>query len=516
MKTVKTMNGRNVTNSMTRSIRTLGAAILCAAVLAACSSNDNIIEEQPATASSEPKTYTMTVQATKTAGDAAQTRGLSLDGKTLNVTWFEGEEVEVTQESKAAPINPTSIGTLKAKASSTGTTTLTGTLTGLEEGKVLRFWLHNRVFNYEGQTGVLLKSQGENSIEEKYDFAMMNYVVEDYTVSGSTVSVASPLFFESMQAIVKFTLMDESGNVLNAKSLKIECKNYLFEQMDFLNPTTNTHSSKALTITPATPTNVIYAAISHSTTKADDYTLTATTADGEEYIYTKTDVTFTAGKYYEVKVKMRQYVDLGLSVKWATKNVGATSETECGLYFAWGETTGYTADSGHSFDLDNYAWYNATDKYKYTKYKHDDSSWDYTELQSADDAATQNWGGAWRMPTYAEWDELKENCTAEWKENYKESGISGMLFTSKKEGYTDKSIFLPATGHINGTTRTVTYSIWLCYWSSTLDSEAIKYVGYAYILNVIYDKENDTIIWGAKGDNAYRHFGRAVRAVASK
>ena len=78
------------------------AALLCAsATFTACSSSDDSIAEQQPVNPTEPKTYTMTVQVTK--GDAAGTRGLSLDGKTLNVKWNEGEEVEVYSLSAVYP-----------------------------------------------------------------------------------------------------------------------------------------------------------------------------------------------------------------------------------------------------------------------------------------------------------------------------------------------------------------------------------------------------------------------------
>ena len=101
MKTVKTMTTfttMKTFGTMTRSIRTVGAAIVCAAALAACSSDDNVIDEQPMKPT-EPQVYTMTVQATKTTGDDAAnsrtTRALALDGKTLNATWKTGETVDV-------------------------------------------------------------------------------------------------------------------------------------------------------------------------------------------------------------------------------------------------------------------------------------------------------------------------------------------------------------------------------------------------------------------------------------
>ena len=79
---------------MMTNIKTLAALLMAGVAFAACSSSDDSIIDQPVNPTA-PKTYTMTVQASK--GDAAATRGLSLDGKTLNVKWNEGEEVIVMQ-----------------------------------------------------------------------------------------------------------------------------------------------------------------------------------------------------------------------------------------------------------------------------------------------------------------------------------------------------------------------------------------------------------------------------------
>ena len=79
------MKTKKVMKTMKKDIRTLAALLIASATFAACSSSDdNIIEEQPVNPTA-PKTYTMTIQATK--GGAAGTRGLSLDGSTLNATW---------------------------------------------------------------------------------------------------------------------------------------------------------------------------------------------------------------------------------------------------------------------------------------------------------------------------------------------------------------------------------------------------------------------------------------------
>ena len=125
------------------------------------------------------------------------------------------------------------------------------------------------------------------------------------------------------------------------------------------------------------------------------------------------------------------YVDLGLSVLWATSNMGATLPQLSGDFYAWGET----APKG-SFVWENYKWGNPPTKYK-------DDGLDL--LAESDDAAFTSWGRPWRMPTKAEMDELlsTENCTWSWTPR---NGVNGYLVVSKKSGYEGNSIFLPAAG----------------------------------------------------------------------
>ena len=283
---------------MKKNIRTLAALLIASATLAACSSYDNEIQNAQPANPTEPKTYTMTIQATKATGGAT-TRGLSLDGKTLNVKWNEGEQVEVVQMSGTTS---KSLGTLKAKASTDGITTLTGELVGLQTDAQLKFYLHGSTYDYTGQTGVLLSDA--NSIEEKYDYAFAATNV--YTIDGSNVTVPSGINLEAQQSIVKFTFVDSNGNAINAKSLEIETTNPLVEKMNNIDGTGNSQV-KSMTITPASATNVIYAAIPNTEVNKDrpnDYTLTVTDGNGIKYAYTKKDVTFVNGKYYEVKVKI--------------------------------------------------------------------------------------------------------------------------------------------------------------------------------------------------------------------
>ena len=127
-----------------------------------------------------------------------------------------------------------------------------------------------------------------------------------------------------------------------------------------------------------------------------------------------------------------EYVDLGLpsGLLWATCNVGASSPEQSGLYFAWGETVGYTADhvkSGErSFD----------DK----SHKAKVISIIFSLKQ---DTANHYMGGKWRVPTKDEWRELLDNCDTDWTDDYNGTRVAGRVFTSKING---NLVFFPAAG----------------------------------------------------------------------
>ena len=146
-----------------------------------------------------------------------------------------------------------------------------------------------------------------------------------------------------------------------------------------------------------------------------------------------------------------EYVDLGLSVKWATMNVGATKPEEFGDYFAWGETEPYY-EAGYAQEDPQQHWKDGkSDGYFWSSYKYSDAitTSKYCDADSKitldpeDDAAHVNWGGSWRIPTTEEWDELINNCT---RTRTTISGMNGMKFQSNVDGYTDNWIFLPAAG----------------------------------------------------------------------
>ena len=173
-----------------------------------------------------------------------------------------------------------------------------------------------------------------------------------------------------------------------------------------------------------------------------------------------------------------EWVDLGLpsGLKWATCNVGASSPEEYGDYFAWGETT-----TKSTYTEDNCASY--------------EKSWSDIGGDSSRDAATANWGGDWRLPTKAEYQELLDNCTWEWTT---QNGHNGYKVTSKKNG---QSIFLPAADLRYGADEDYVGSNG-GYWSSTPDESSTYY---AYVL--YFDEDYPDVDWGS------RYFGRSVRPV---
>ena len=155
-----------------------------------------------------------------------------------------------------------------------------------------------------------------------------------------------------------------------------------------------------------------------------------------------------------------EYVDLGLSVKWATMNVGANRPEDYGDYFAWGETTTKT-----TYSWSTYKHCNGSSS-TLTKYNNSSSCGtvdNKTSLELSDDAARANWGGAWRIPTYDEFTELIANCTEEWST---QNGVNGYKVISKING---NSIFLPATGYRDGSSLHDAGSKGR-YWSSVLST----------------------------------------------
>ena len=199
-----------------------------------------------------------------------------------------------------------------------------------------------------------------------------------------------------------------------------------------------------------------------------------------------------------------QAVDLGLpsGIRWASCNVGATTPEGYGDYFAWGET-----DSKKDYSWTTYKYANVGERYhyKFTKYCTDASSGDNgfidnkTVLEPEDDAATANWGDVWRMPTDAEWTELREQCTWTWTA---QNGVNGYQVASKTNG---NSIFLPAAGFRDGNAAPYVAGRRGYYGSSSLLENSSDDV---WIVTFNHEK--------VERDNDKRNKGLSVRPVQDK
>ncbi len=306
-----------------------------------------------------------------------------------------------------------------------------------------------------------------------------------------------------------------------------------------------TLSLKNVRTTASNKTLTLYLAVLPTTLKG--IMLTAVTSDNKSYATYFEGKKFVAGKAYRftksVDAKVGDgiengyaYVDLGLSVKWATMNVGATSATDYGKYYAWGETKGYGEEDLSNarnysytgsytktcYNWSTYKWCNGSET-SLTKYCTDSSYGTFdnkTNLDLEDDAATQNWGGAWRMPTHAEQEELVNRCYWVWTSSYNGSDVAGYIvyaakFSSDKGqvvyeddtpsdeySLSDSHVFLPAAGwHVGYSFYTATY------------------IG-DYLSSSSHDV-NDIIVWDLYFDSGdvdcdictNRSDGRSVRAV---
>ena len=194
------------------------------------------------------------------------------------------------------------------------------------------------------------------------------------------------------------------------------------------------------------------------------------------------------------------WVDLGLSVRWATRNIGSPGIEYDGFYFAWGEIVTNKEvflPRTYQFRLEG----DDEPSMKLKKYNTVASRGevdDKIQLDIEDDAARANWGGSWRMPTEAECRELVEKCTWEWvqyrgRKGYKVSG-------------NNRSIFIPASGGKNGDTL-YQRDVRMVLWSSTLIEDKPTQ---AYQLR----KSEDPTFQKERG--SVRYNGHPIRAVLDK
>ena len=439
-------------------INILVALLIAEAAFTACSNSDDA-NEQPVLSQ---KAYTLTVNASK--GNEAITRALSLSGSTLNATWSVGDEVKVYN-------GDTEIGTLTAQNSGTNTT-LTGSLTtapNVNDELTLKFLSPD----YSAQEGTL------EYIAANCDYAVATVTVNTVNTTEKTITTTGNADFHNQQAIVKFTLTDNAATPVDISKLTLSVST-------IRDVYTGIPMWNAYVITPVSPTNELYIAIPNINN--EDINLYASN-DSKNFIYSKQNVTFTNGLFYEITVKLKtptapagvQAIDLGLpsGKLWANMNVGATAPERSGDYIAWGETTPKS-----EYEWSTYKYCNGLDETltKYCNngiYGYNGYTDDLTVLETTDDAATVNWGNEWRTPTKDEYNELINNTNIEWVENYNETSIKGYKITNKNDA--SKYIFLPAAGWIRTGIGLFSFNYTVSYMTSTLDLGLAVNAGSLYI-----------------------------------
>lgn len=187
------------------------------------------------------------------------------------------------------------------------------------------------------------------------------------------------------------------------------------------------------------------------------------------------------GKYKEFTTELlREAVDLGLSVKWASCNIGAKSPEDFGGYYAWGETEEKT-----NYSWSTYKWCRGSydSQIKYCTSGYYGTVDNKTNLDLEDDVAHVKWGGDWRMPTKAEQDELLKKCS------WSQTRVNG-VYGYRVQGPSGNNIFLPAAesrGRIDvGVSGSNGY-----YWSATLDSEDSNWACNIYFFEGYYGQYHD-------------------------
>lgn len=260
-----------------KTIRLWSALLLIGLSLAACS----VDSKYP-----QPKTFTMTVSAQKSNNT---TRGVLTDGggSTITAEWAEGDVVtalfNITQ---SAPLK----GTLTAQTAG-ASTTLSGNLTGdIYDGDQIVLFYGKTTVNYSSQIGTL------EDIAENYDNAQAIVTV---SVDGDHITSSSDAIFESLQAIVKFTLKNSTGtSELSASEVTVStCAGYSNDPI-------------SVTITPGSPTSTVYVALPTMQT-IEDKPVTIIAKYGDTvYECVKSGATFIGGDYYRVNVKLSELKSL--------------------------------------------------------------------------------------------------------------------------------------------------------------------------------------------------------------
>ena len=410
--------------------------------------------------------------------------GVSLDKTSLELT--EGEEYtlvatvlptnasnkQISWKSNDETVATVSDG--KVKAIKPGSTTITVTTSDGNKSASCSVKVNERIYHVESvsldKTSLELTEGDEATLiatikPDNASNKQITWKSEDETIA--TISDGKVKAIKPGSTIITVTTSD--GNKTATCSIKVNEKIYHVESVTLdktsLELMEGDEYTLVATVSPsnATDKSLTWTSSDNSVVAVDQNGKVSALFRGSAKISVSShDGGNTATCTVTVKAFQPEIVDLGLSVKWASCNLGASKPEEYGDYYAWGEI-----ETKADYETSTYKYYKSEKEsdndgfeieYKgLTKYVSQSGASKYgfkgfyddkTFLDPEDDVAHVKLGGKWRMPTASEIDELIENCQNDWV-TYK--GVNGMKFTSKKDGYTDKWIFLPAAGERRGT-----------------------------------------------------------------
>ena len=396
------------------------AAFAVALSLVSCTKEN--ADQKNSSSTSEPRVFTL--EFSKQTRTTLNADGITPEWTNGDKIWISntesGEEVSVTVSGDKATITTTLKGTLKAVYPSSAAT---------KNGTVI--------------TGISVPATQHGT------FAESNICMAENIAEG-----AETITFENKTAVLCF-YVDES---IGVSKIEIEGTGVATDQ-------------NKITVTPSSGTTlyevgggpdkrICYAAVLPVSGKEIKLTGTATSQTQPRTI---PSAKLAANKIYNAFIPY--YIKIKVSdnpetyQKWGYCNVGAFLPEEYGEYFAWGETTGHAAAtngenafvSGFTDNSKGFSWSNAPfnggeSSYSETEInKVKDTVWPDGVLAYSYDAATQSWGGAWRMPTQDEFTALLNLSSKDWTANYNSTGVKGRVFSDGTN-----SVFFPAAGWGDG------------------------------------------------------------------
>ena len=421
-----------------------------------------------------------TIKMTITAGPGAKTN-ITDDGA---ITWTSGDVLYVSDGDKW-------LGSLTLNEEDAGSAsgTFTGNISEISDGTTCHFfYLGNGIVTTtpSGTTDVSISFASQDGSREGALKYHLGHGSADVMVSGGVATGAVAMRTEIAIAHLKLKMdgADYKGKVTMdvSNTMTVSPAGDFSGSGNGITIAAGTSGDRYVTLIPTEATSVSFSG-SATGSMTFGHGIQANNLYG---MASGIEVTLTAA---------HEYVDLGLFVKWATCNLGASKPEDYGGYYAWGETS---AKSDYTWST--YKWCNGSNT-TLTKYNTTSSCGtvdNKTALELSDDAARANWGGSWRMPTEAEFEELINNTDRSWTT---ENGVYGWKCVSTKTGHTDKYIFLPAAGYRLGTSLNGAGSYGY-YWSSSLGT-SFPYYG----RNLYFSSSNCNM------KNFDRYSGFSVRPV---